>query len=60
MGVDNVLKGVMISYWIDLAFFYSSSYQRTIYLSELTDLSASGQISWRFPLAFQCVFTFTM
>lgn len=43
MGVDIVLKGVMTSYWIDLAFFYTS-----------------GQISWRFPLAFQCIFTFTM
>lgn len=33
----------MVSYWIGLAFFYTT-----------------GQISWRFPVAFQCVFTFAM
>jgi len=36
-------QGIMISYWIGLAFYYTS-----------------GQIAWRFPVTFQCVFTFAM
>jgi hypothetical protein len=36
-------SGLMCSYWIGLAFYYTE-----------------GQISWRFPVTFQCVFTFAM
>jgi MFS family permease len=36
-------QGIMVSYWIGLAFYYTS-----------------GQIAWRFPVTFQCVFTFAM
>jgi MFS family permease len=36
-------QGVMTSYWIGLAFYYTT-----------------GQIAWRFPVTFQCVFTFAM
>jgi hypothetical protein len=37
------IQGIMISYWIGLAFYYTS-----------------GQIAWRFPVTFQCIFTFAM
>jgi MFS family permease len=41
MEIDD--QGIMVSYWIGLAFYYTS-----------------GQIAWRFPVTFQCVFTFAM
>lgn len=33
--------GICISYWIDFAFYFTEKY---------------GSVSWRFPVAFQCVF----
>lgn len=36
-----ITLGICISYWVDFAFYFTEKY---------------GEVSWRFPVAFQCVF----
>lgn len=36
-----ITAGIMISYWVDFAFYFTEKF---------------GEVSWRFPVAFQCVF----